>query len=363
MSIIERYILKRFIVFLTLFHIGTTTLFLLAEFIERIDDLVEKNASFNHSFLYFLYKVPMLSVEAMPVSVLLGSVTTLFIFSRKKEILSMLVSGISIYKIISPILIATLAIGLLNFLASEFITPKTNELWYYNWRVNIKKIPIKSYQEQNSVWFRSKDKSIIWFINHYDPKIKKMKNVTLFYLDKDYNLRKKIQAFRAKWDKKSSNWILFNGKKQKFLSSGNIYKKEFDKLVISVFEKPKDFQDIRKDPQQMNYREIRSYIEFLKQTGVNPTKFEVEKWSKIAKPFMIFILVLVIIPFSLNNSFKFSSTIGTIVSVVLGFSFFVIFFASLSLGNNETLPPFFCAFAPNVLFLGLGTYFLTFLKS
>ena len=29
----------------------------------------------------------------------------------------------------------------LNFLASEFITPKTNELWYYNWRVNIKKIP------------------------------------------------------------------------------------------------------------------------------------------------------------------------------------------------------------------------------
>ena len=47
MSIIERYILKRFIVFLTLFHIGTTTLFLLAEFIERIDDLVEKNASFE----------------------------------------------------------------------------------------------------------------------------------------------------------------------------------------------------------------------------------------------------------------------------------------------------------------------------
>ena len=288
MSIIERYILQRFIVFLTLFHIGTTTLVLLAEFIERIDDLVEKNASFNHSFLYFLYKVPMLSVEAMPVSVLLGSVTTLFIFSRKKEILSMLVSGISIYKIISPILIATLAIGLLNFLASEFITPKTNELWYYNWRVNIKKIPIKSYQEQNSVWFRSKDKSIIWFINHYDPKLKKMKNVTLFYLDKDYNLRKKIQAFHAEWDKKSSNWILFNGKKQKFLSSGNIYKKEFDKLVISVFEKPSDFQDIRKDPQQMNYREIRSYIEFLKQTGVNPTKFVVEKWSKLAKPFMIF---------------------------------------------------------------------------
>jgi len=363
MSIIERYILKRFLVFLALFHIGTTTLFLLAEFIERIDDLVEKSASFSHSFLYFFYKIPMLSVEAMPVSVLLGSVTTLFIFSRRKEILSMLVSGISIYKIISPILIATLAIGLLNFLASEFVTPKTNELWYYNWRVNIKKIPIKSYQEQNSVWFRSKDKSIIWFINHYDPKLKKMKNVTLFFLDNDYNLRKKIQAPQAKWNKNNSNWIFFNGKIQKFLASGNIDKQEFDKLKMNVFEKPSDFQDIKKDPQQMNYREIRSYIDFLKQTGVNPTKFEVEKWSKLAKPFMIFILVLVIIPFTLNNSFNFSSAIGTIISVVLGFSFFVIFFASLSLGNNGTLPPFFSAFAPNVLFLGFGTYFLTFLKS
>ena len=61
---------------------------------------------------------------------------------------------------------------------------------------------------------------------------------------------------------------------------------------MNVFEKPSDFQDIKKDPQQMNYREIRSYIDFLKQTGVNPTKFEVEKWSKLAKPFMIFILVL-----------------------------------------------------------------------
>ena len=363
MNIIERYTLKQFLVFVTLFHIGTTTLFLLAEFIERIDDLVEKNATLFHSFLYFLYKIPMLSVEAMPVSVLLGSVTTLFIFSRRKEILSMLVCGISIYKIISPILIATLAIGLLNFLASEFITPKTNQLWYYNWRVNIKKIPIKSYQEQNSVWFRSKDKSIIWFINNYDPKLKKMKNVTLFFLNKDYNLRKKIQSFRAIWDKNKSNWVFLNGKIQRFLSTGNIYNQNFDKLKISVLEKPSDFQDIKKDAEQMNYREIRSYIEFLRQTGVDTTKFQVQKWSKIAKPFMIFILVLVIIPFTLNNNFNFSSAIGTIISVILGFSFFVIFFASLSLGNNGTLPPFFSAFAPNILFLGLGTYFLTFLKS
>ena len=363
MKIIERYILKQFLIFVTLFHIGTTTLFLLAEFIERIDDLLEKNATLYHSFLYFIYKIPMLSVEAMPVSVLLGSVTTLFIFTRRKEILSMLVFGLSIYKIISPILIATLAIGLLNFLASEFITPKTNELWYYNWRSNIKKIPIKSYQEQNSVWFRSKDKSLIWFIKHYDPKLKKMKNATLFFLDKGFNLRKKIQALQVKWDEKKSNWIFTNGKIQKFLPSGNIFKKEFDKLIIRVLEKPSDFQDIRKDPEQMNYREIKAYIDFLRQTGVDTTKFQVEKWSKLAKPFMIFILVLVIVPFTLNNSFNLSSAMGTIFSVILGFSFFVIFFASLSLGNNGTLPPFFCAFAPNILFLGLGTYFLTFLKS
>ena len=79
------------------------------------------------------------------------------------------------------------------------------------------------------------NRSIIWFINHYDPKLKKMKNVTLFYLDKDYNLRKKIQAFRAEWDKKSSNWILFNGNFYDTLQLPNSY------ILVNFFYKSPEF--------------------------------------------------------------------------------------------------------------------------
>ena len=58
MSILSRYILTQFFRFVGICQAGAITLFLMAEFIERIDDLVEKKSRFRRRTSLFFIQDP-----------------------------------------------------------------------------------------------------------------------------------------------------------------------------------------------------------------------------------------------------------------------------------------------------------------
>ena len=357
MTILSRYILMQFLRMVFLCQSGAITLFLTAEFIERIDDFIEENATLADATLYFLYKIPHLVFLSVPLTVLMASTFTLILFSRENEVLAMRAGGLSLYRIIAPILIASLGISLLTFLANEYIVPFANKRGEYIRRVNIQKTGLRTHAQRNKIWYRSENNTI-WQITHYDPSSEKMRGVTLYRMDRQNRLTQRIDADEVVWLPAKKHWEFHKGVIHDFAGEGKIKQQTFKKKIWGLTEKPEDFQKAGRNPETMNYQELGRYIENLRKSGANPTRYVVDMWAKISAPFISFVLAVVGVPFSIRSSRSGGVALGVAIAIGIGAIYLVLFHASLSFGHAGRLPPVLAAWGPNAIFLAGGAYFL-----
>ena len=152
MSILRRYVLLQFLRLAGLCQTGAIIVFLIADFIEHIDDLIEKKAALVDGFLYFALKVPHLVFLSLPIVVLLASILCLVLLTRNNEVVAMRACGASIHQVAAPLLAASLAISLLAFFLNERVVPQANRFGYYIWRVHIKKIAVENFTHKDKLW-------------------------------------------------------------------------------------------------------------------------------------------------------------------------------------------------------------------
>ncbi len=357
MTILSRYVLKQFLRMVFLCQSGAITLFLIAEFIERIDDFLEANATLTDAALYFLYKIPHLVFLSIPLTTLLASTFTLILFARENQVLAMRAGGLSLYRIIAPILIASLGISILTFLANEYIVPLANKRGEYIRRVKIQKIGLRTHIQRDKVWYRSENNTI-WHITHYDPSSEKMRGVTLYRMDPHNRLTQRIDAVEVVWAPLNKHWEFRKGVIHDFSEEGKINREIFEKKIFALEEKPNDFKKTGRNPETMNYQELTRYIKSLSKNGVDPTRYIVDMWAKISAPFISFVLAFVGVSFCIRNSRSGGVALGVATAIGIGAIYLVFFHASLSFGHAGRLPPILAAWGPNAIFLAGGTYFL-----
>ena len=357
MRILSRYIFTQFLRMTLICQAGAITLFLIAEFIERIDDFVEKKATLTDGALYFLYKTPYLVFLSVPLTVLLASAFTLILLSRSNEVVAMRANGLSLYRIIAPILIASLGISFLTFLGNEYVVPIANRRGDYIWRVNIKKVGLRTHIQRNKIWHRSEDNTI-WRITHYDPYAEKMRGVTLYRMDEANRLTQRIDAGAAVWRPAGKRWAFHQGVIHHLADGGKIRQETFSEKIFALQETPEDFKKTGGDPAVMNYQELGRYIQSLRKSGADPTRYLVDMWAKLSTPFISFMLALVSAPFSIRSSRSGGVALGVAVSIGIGAVYLVLFYAGLSLGHAGRLPPVLAAWGPNAVFLTGGAYML-----
>ncbi len=357
MTIASRYIMFQFLRLVAMAQFGALTLFLLAETIERIDDLVEKKAAISDALLFFAFKTPQIIFVSLPLAVLLACTLSLLFLSRSNEIVALRACGASIYRIVAPILIAVFLIGGASFLANEYIVPYTNRQMNHIWDVRIKKIPPRGYNRTDKVWFRSENNTI-WNITHLDPFRDKLSGVTIFRLDENNRLVQQIDADYVEWNNEEKRWIFKQGLIYHFGQSGEFRQEQFQEAYFPILVRPADFKRTGKFPEEMNYVELTDYIRILQINGVDTTSYVVDKWGKLSSPLIVFVLALVGIPFSLRPNRSGGLALGVAMAIGIGAIYLVFFYAGLSLGHAGRLPPILAAWGPNALFLAMGCYML-----
>ena len=103
--IFDRYLLKNFLVPFLYALLGMIAIWL-------IYDLGENTATFQDAhlrvatiFLFYLTQLPYVLVTWMPLAVLLGLLYVLTRMSRRNEIVSMLGAGVSVTRVLQPLLV------------------------------------------------------------------------------------------------------------------------------------------------------------------------------------------------------------------------------------------------------------------
>jgi lipopolysaccharide export system permease protein len=353
MRIIIRYFYKEL---LTLFFISLVTfliIYMAVDFFGKIDNFLEAHVPLTVALSYFLYKIPLSIQQLIPVSVLISVMLMLGIMNKRNEILAIRNCGLSLLNISYPIIAISVLIGIVCFFLSESIVPITSSKANNIWNIRVEKRDSKGAYKLSHLWYRGKDS--IYQIRAYDSRNNTIEGLSIFFLDKDFRLIKRIDARKAAWI--NNRWYLNEGLIQHMEPDGSRKSARFTNHTIQLPEEPQNFERSMKAPEEMSFWELRRYTKKIRQEGYDSRSCQVDLHIKIAFPFICPVLTLVGIPLALRRK---RSGIPLSITLGIGISFLYLltFGLSRSLAISGALPPLLGALIANLLFSLFGIYLM-----
>lgn len=356
MKILERHVLSEFLRIAAMALTGFIVLFITVDLFENVDTLIEHRVPLLASFIFFVYKLPFIIGQVAPVAVLVGALLSLGILSKHGEITAMKAGGVRLLKTVYPLLAAGLAISFAIILMNEYLTPGAQK-------------KVDSFKKQ---WFGVQGgtfgKEGLWVksnggilnVRHIDFRKNALYGITYYELKKPFEVKSRVEAREAAWS--DGRWTAEGAVAWTFTPEGEAAAETAGELVLQGLSDPEALVNLENFQQNMSFLELRGYIGQLEEDGYDGTKYRIDLWSKISFPLVNFIMVLVGIPFALKTGRHSGIAAGVGLSIVIAFSYWMVYALTRSLGHGGMLPPVVAAFFPDILFLAIGSLMYGFVK-
>jgi lipopolysaccharide export system permease protein len=327
-------------------------IYLTVDFLEKIARFSRAGGSLRHIFLFFLWKIPEMLNQTIPLAVLLATLLTLGILSRNSEITAMRSCGLSLTRISAPILIVSLVVSILSLLSGEFVVPHSYARMKYVEDVLIAKKSINTFFRQNNIWYR--EGVLILQARLFDPAARSLSGVTLWQNGTGMRPVRRIDAARGSYT--GTGWLLEEVVVRDIADNGSVATATRDSLPIPLKLKVEDLKVMEKYADNMGFRDLRIYCRKLEEGGYDATRYRAQMHSRISLPLATLIMAFLGIPFALRSGRSSGIAVGIGISLVIGFSFHIVNALLLSFGQEGVIPPLIAAWAANFIFAGLAVW-------
>ena len=353
MTVFARYFIKEFSKVFFLCQTAFVCLYLVIDFVQKIDNVIEAHASGLALLQFLFYKIPLIAVQMAPVASLISVIVIFSLMKKNNEITAAKACGISVIRLSFPVLFASMGLAVVVFILSELLVPyastKSNDIW----QREVKKQDQNRFYNRSDIWF--KGQNAIYWIRHFDGKQMVMEDPSFYFFDDAFGLTKKIDAKKAVWTK--DRWMALDGIIQQAADKDSYKIEMFTEMELDIPEGPESFLRTEKNPEEMTYWELKRHAEKTEAEGYDDTRFQVDMNMKLSLPLLSFIMVLVGIPIALKINKG-----GTPLAVSLGISSCFLYLLLLglgrSLGLSGVLPPMFSAWLASLAFFFLGVYLM-----
>lgn len=357
MRIIDRYLSRKFIVSFFYCLIAFLSLRLIIDISSRLYFLISHNVPFDITARYYLSIIPHEIVRLMPISLLLSTLHNLGELSRFNEYTAITACGVSLYRLIRPILIIAFIISTLSFTFNEYLVPPT---WSNALKLKEKYISPKWRPHQgaqfNLLYYGSEGR--IFFIETVNETGTVLEAILITQEDSHGHMGWRLDARLAEWSKENG-WLFYDGIIRKFGAFGEIKSEErFTKKVIDIKERPKHFSHRQPHPEEMSFRELKKHINLLEERKQKPLREKVSLYNKISFPFMNLAIIFLGIPFALTSPRTAGLMIGLALSLGICFIYYTIASIGQALGNNGFITPVVAAWLGNLTALIAGVILL-----
>ena len=353
--IVYRYVAREYLKIFSLSLSSLVLIYLVVLFFQKMNLFTRYQAPFYLIFEYLLYKIPEVVFQwTLPYGVLLATLLTLGTFSRHSEITALKAGGISLYRITLPLFFIVLLISFFSFLGIEYLSPFTNQKTQYLLDVRVRKEQPASFFKNYKIWYHSKQR--IFNIQLLDPEKKVLKGFTLYQFDDRFRCTQRIDAREARWV--DGGWRLYQGALRNFEEDGSFQTTPFNEMPFAMEESWESFRKIERPSEEMSYTELRNYVQRIQASGYDATRYLVDLYSKLSYPFLNLIMVLIGIPFALKTGRSGGAALSIGISVLIGFTYGVIYYVFLSIGKTGILSPFLASWTPTLLFGLTGIFTL-----
>lgn len=352
LKILDRYIIREFINVLLVSLFAFIAIFLIVDFLDFADNLIEKEAQFKDILLYYILFIPYIYFMISPPAMLMASLFSFSRLSRRSEIIAIRSSGLSILRILMPIILIAIAMVALNAFLANWVIP---DIEYQRFQVKQSKIYHRDDERANptnQMVFRDKDLNYYYF-SFYNP-IAKTGYFPVINRMENGQISKRLTASRVVVS--DTGWTFFDLYTWFYDSTGQILRTGFyPQLTDKTFRlQPEYFIKPVKKIQHMNLSELNGYIDLLGMGGQPIYKVLMELYLRISFPFANFVTVLFGAPLAIRHFRKGSASVGFSISLVICFVYYGMQRVFQSVGSNGVFDPFWSAWLSNIFFACIG---------
>jgi lipopolysaccharide export system permease protein len=356
-KIVDRYIFKELIEPF-LFGLGAFTAILSASMIlfELVRAVVLKGMPLLVALQIFVYRLPGVVIYIFPMATLLAALLAFARLSHDSEVVAFRASGISLYRLIYPVIFMGLLISFTNLAFSEVVVPESNKA--------AKNLLIETAADhkpkmQKNVFVPEMERGALKRIFYAETLTGDTMQDVIVQEFTQGRLTQILTAKEAKYQKEK-NTSLFKGGTIYLIAETGEYKHliKFKEQSIAIKYTPADFYVGDRNPDEMTIAELREFISLKEKMGVEVTDFKIQLNMKMAIPFASLVFALLGAPLGLSPR-RASSSIGLGLSIIVIFIYYILTFISMSFGELRIISPGLSAWLPNIVTGGIGWYILS----
>ena len=360
--LLDNYVIFEFLKTFALVLTTFVMLMLLFTFFELLGDIIRNRSPFIVVGEYLLNLTPSMIYLIAPLSVLIAVLVVFGSLNRSNELTAMKATGISVYRIVVPILAIASVLAVSLFVFGETYIPGANRR-QEALRAVIKGRPAQTFERPDEKWMFGIEKpglpSHIFYYQFFDQDRDRFANISVFtFRPGTFELEKRLYAASAAWDPDQHAWVFNNGWQRSFAGEEiQNYSTFATTTVANLAEQPQYFKRDPRLSSEMSFGELNRYIHGLRQSGFDTMRLRVQLNHKLAYPLITLVMAVLAVPFALSMG-RSGSLAGIAVAIGIAIVYWVSSNTLEAMGDVNILPAFLAAWSPDLLFALAGSYLL-----
>lgn len=345
MKVIDRYIAGIVIkhsLFVLLALILLRSLFAL---IDDSGDVGKGDYRMLDAVFFVLLQIPARIYEFFPVAALIGGLIGMGRLASQSELIIMRSAGMSLAQIGRSVMIGTLGLMAIVIFVGEAISPKSSQLGR-----QMKTMAISGgnlVKSERGVWVRDGQNYVHIHVILPDGQLE---GVTRFQFENS-ELVAMIYAQSVEFNT-TNEWVMTDVQ-QTFITKEQVNSTEADVMTWQTELTPETLGIVSLKPEDLNLVGLSEYSNYLKDNGLNATRYQLAYWKKIIQPIAVAVMMFLAMSF-ITGPLR-STPIGAriVLGLVVGFAFNMLsnIFGPVSLVYQ--MPPFLAAAIPTIIFAGV----------
>lgn len=353
---IDVYIITHFIKNLLFAFLCFIVIFILVDLFENLDKFIDSKADIYTVLIYYFYFTPEIIRLISPISMLLATLFTAGRMVNYNEVIAVKNAGISLMRFILPFIYIGIIVTGFSIYFNNWLVPEANKQKVYIEKTYLGKT--RSVTGYNRLYFQDSKNQVVLIEQYKESEQTAYKvSVLIFNPSNPIILEKRIDAETMKWE--NGGWIFNNAVERNFSDSLSL--KSFKSVrtddipgVKKINLSPDQITKKQLKPDEMNYTELKNFLESQTKGGQNVDRLRVDYYSKISFPFSNLIVIIFGISISTGSKKRKGLALQFGISILVSFIYLGFVKISQTFGYNGDLNPLFTAWLANIAFAGFG---------
>ncbi|EPZ8124371.1 LPS export ABC transporter permease LptG [Yersinia enterocolitica] len=350
-GVLDRYIGRTILntILMTLFML--VSLSGIIKFVDQLRKVGQGDYSAASAGMYTLLSIPKDIEIFFPMAALLGALLGLGTLATRSELVVMQASGFTRMQIAASVMKTAIPLVLLTMAIGEWVAPQGEQM-ARNFRAQ-QMYGSSLLSTQSGLW--AKDGSDFIYIQRVSGD-KELTGVNIYHFDQQDRLLSVRYAATATFE--DNLWRLSQVDESDLSNPNKVTGSQTLTGEWKTNLTPEKLGVVAMNPDSLSISGLHDYSKYLRQSGQESSRYELNMWGKIFAPFSVAVMMLMALSFIFGPLRSVPMGVRVVTGIFFGFVFYVLdqIFGPLSLVYN--IPPVIGALLPSILFLLISVYLL-----